>query len=719
MTVSATVPRVQYTITSANVTSLASDSSSVTFPVTFKYLATSEVVATKTSSGTETVLTEITHYTVSAAGASGTFTFTDAGAALFAADDTLTFNRKMQRTSDTFDQLSDYAQNDALDADTLENNFDKAIMIAQQLLDAADRRLHFSDATTFETTAVAAAQITATKTDRASKYLGFDANGDIVTLTSLTGLTFTEAGVAAGHIMRYTGSVWTNSNILALDDTKLYFGTDRDTSIEWDTTDTALQFQANVEGQPLSIGLYADEGDDNIDKWKLNVADGGVITFNNKASGSFVSQLTITPHATVASSSILAPGRLYFSDIGGEYIYGDGTDLYLVSSADINIPTGIGLTFGNDGEKIEGNGTKLDIAASELDFSIEAGGDINIGADIGLTFGNDGEKIEGDGTNLTIASSASLNLNTGSGTGNDLKINTSQLVLEGDNGNLTVDTDTLYVDAANEKVGINKTPATEFHAGGIIQLEDKAFAGGHTRTSSLVNVNIGNDSTYASGAALLQIKNVGNRGAKGDASGSDLLRGDFSDANGFIFDRSGNLDITGSYNSGTIGTGVVFPAGTVLQVKNHFTANGQGSTSNGLINYIQSDGTFATGSTSPWGNLTIKKANSTLVFLVTTSPYFDDGIVSSSIISVVRVGVHYSTNSDLSSSTTTSNIIVCYEDCRSTMNVSGQQQGGAAGSIAVTTSYAKDTVVYYTLKTTLSFGGIYESTCLQVLEVAT
>ena len=234
MTVSATVPRAQYTITSSNVTSLASDPASVTFNVTFKYLATSEVVATKTSSGTDTVLTETTHYTLSAAGASGTFTFTATGAALFAADDLLTFNRKMERTSDTFDQLSDYAQNDALDADTLENNFDKAIMISQQMKEAADRRLHFSATSTFETTGEAAAKIKATKADRASKYLGFDANGDITTLTSITGVTYTETSIAAGHILRYSGSAWVNSNILALDDTKLYFGTDSNISLEYD-----------------------------------------------------------------------------------------------------------------------------------------------------------------------------------------------------------------------------------------------------------------------------------------------------------------------------------------------------------------------------------------------------------------------------------------------------------------------------------------------------
>ena len=89
----------------------------------------------------------------------------------------------------------------------------------------------------------------------------------------------------------------------------------------------------------------------------------------------------------------------------------DGTgDINLTpgTNGDVNIPANKGITFGNDGEKIEGNATKLDIAAAEIDFSIEAGGDINIGTDIGLTFGAAGEKIEGDGTNLTVSSSGNF-----------------------------------------------------------------------------------------------------------------------------------------------------------------------------------------------------------------------------------------------------------------------------------------------------------------------
>ena len=61
--------------------------------------------------------------------------------------------------------------------------------------------------------------------------------------------------------------------------------------------------------------------------------------------------------------------RLYFYDKGGEYIYGDGTDLHITSGADINIPANIGLTFGDDGEKIEGDGTDLTISGNNINLT--------------------------------------------------------------------------------------------------------------------------------------------------------------------------------------------------------------------------------------------------------------------------------------------------------------------------------------------------------------
>ena len=108
--------------------------------------------------------------------------------------------------------------------------------------------------------------------------------------------------------------------------------------------------------------------------------------------------------------------ELYFYDAaGGEHIKSDGTDmtiyagtdLNLTAGTDINIPANIGLTFGNDGEKIEGDGTDLTIAGNNINLTATA--DVVIPADVGITFGS-GEKIEGDSTDLTVTSGAKINL---------------------------------------------------------------------------------------------------------------------------------------------------------------------------------------------------------------------------------------------------------------------------------------------------------------------
>jgi hypothetical protein len=52
----------------------------------------------------------------------------------------------------------------------------------------------------------------------------------------------------------------------------------------------------------------------------------------------------------------------------------------------------------------------LDAAAGDIALTPAAPYDVNIPANIGLTFGDDGEKIEGDGTDLTIASGGAINL---------------------------------------------------------------------------------------------------------------------------------------------------------------------------------------------------------------------------------------------------------------------------------------------------------------------
>jgi len=81
--------------------------------------------------------------------------------------------------------------------------------------------------------------------------------------------------------------------------------------------------------------------------------------------------------------------KLAFSN-ANEYIYSDGTDLFIGvgSGGDINLPADIGLAFGDDGEKIEGNSSGLTITGAAL--TLDSEGDIILDADGGDVFFKDG-----------------------------------------------------------------------------------------------------------------------------------------------------------------------------------------------------------------------------------------------------------------------------------------------------------------------------------------
>jgi len=114
----------------------------------------------------------------------------------------------------------------------------------------------------------------------------------------------------------------------------------------------------------------------------LTIGDGTAgtditLTFDGETSDGVLYWMEDEDHFKFADDVVIdSSKRLYLYDEGGEYIYGDGTDLYLTSGADINIPSSIGLTFGDDGEKIEGDGTDLTITSSGI-LNIAAGGTTN------------------------------------------------------------------------------------------------------------------------------------------------------------------------------------------------------------------------------------------------------------------------------------------------------------------------------------------------------
>ena len=79
------------------------------------------------------------------------------------------------------------------------------------------------------------------------------------------------------------------------------------TSVTYESGEFTVQ---GGEGAAGVLNLYADQGDDNADKWKINIADGGTMTMNSLISGSAVAHMTIAPNATVANSTTTIHGTL-------------------------------------------------------------------------------------------------------------------------------------------------------------------------------------------------------------------------------------------------------------------------------------------------------------------------------------------------------------------------------------------------------------------------
>tara|TARA_X000001382_G_scaffold66293_1_gene46026 strand:+ start:5699 stop:7786 length:2088 start_codon:yes stop_codon:yes gene_type:complete len=100
------------------------------------------------------------------------------------------------------------------------------------------------------------------------------------------------------------------------DNNVINLGNDSDVTIGYDEATTDSLKIAAKDGAGLAITLMADRGDDAGDEWKLNVADGGVVTFGNDiaSAGTYVTHLTLTPDATVAESKLDLAGVLQLSN---------------------------------------------------------------------------------------------------------------------------------------------------------------------------------------------------------------------------------------------------------------------------------------------------------------------------------------------------------------------------------------------------------------------
>ncbi len=183
------------------------------------------------------------------------------------------------------------------------------------------------------------------------------------------------------------------------DNKTIILGTNSDITIQYDeSTNDSLEIAANVEGAALGIVLKADQGDDNADQHKLNIADGGVLTLGSKISGSFVNYLTHTPNSTVASSTTAVAGNL---TVGGDLTLGSGA---VISEAELEVIDGVtaGTVTASKAVIVDSNKDIASFRNVTLTGELDAGSlDISGDADIDGTLEADAMTLNGTAITAT------------------------------------------------------------------------------------------------------------------------------------------------------------------------------------------------------------------------------------------------------------------------------------------------------------------------------
>ena len=184
-----------------------------------------------------------------------------------------------------------------------------------------------------------------------------------------------------------------------IDNQTVLLGTNSDIAIQYDeSTNDSLEIAANVEGAALNVVLKADQGDDNADQHKLSISDGGTLTLGSKISGSFVTYLTHTPNATVASSTLAVAGNL---TVGGNLTLGSGAEL---SEAELEMLDGItaGTVAASKAVVVDSNKDIASFRNITLTGELDAGSlDVSGDADIDGTLEADAMTLNGTAITAT------------------------------------------------------------------------------------------------------------------------------------------------------------------------------------------------------------------------------------------------------------------------------------------------------------------------------
>ena len=291
------------------------------------------------------------------------------------------------------------------------------------------------------------------------------------------------------------------------------------------------------EAAAALVVLSADDGDDNGDDWTFTGNTDNTLTIGNDISGSSVAQITLTPHATVASSTTAIAGAL---TVAGATTFSGAVDMGSQATTNVNIDSGA-----IDAVTIGTNSAVTDLRVDNLKLD---------GNTVSSTDSNGNVILEPNGSGNVVANTDTLSISATEGEASTLLLQTDQGDDNGDDWtivNSTSNTLTFNSDISGSSVAqLTLTPhatvasSTAAFAGHVTIAGDLTITGS-TTTASSTNTTITDK--------LIELANGATGSASGDV-GLVLERG--NDANVFIgWDESIDALVvgTGSFTCATTG----------------------------------------------------------------------------------------------------------------------------------------------------------------------
>ena len=360
MTISSTVVR-QLT---------AGDGSTTNFTYPFKIFADSDLsVIIRSSTGTETTKTITTHYTVAGAGdaSGGSITFTSGNTPT--ATETVVMIREVPQT-----QAIDYIANDPFPAESHEEGLDRATMTIQQMQEELDRSFKVS-----ATNSITTPEFTDDAASRASKALGFDSTGNVLTTVAdflpaggdsamfQYSTTTADADPGAGKF-RLNNATISSATIMYIDD------------LEFNGTDVSAWVQSwdDVTGNDTNRGRIRISKANTLDTWMVFKVTGAITDASGYSkislvyidtAGTFADDDKVFISFVASGEDGAIPGYYYKFDTGtsdadpgaGEIAFNNGTyasaTVIFIDDADSNgvtVSTDI-LTWDDSTSTIRGN----------------------------------------------------------------------------------------------------------------------------------------------------------------------------------------------------------------------------------------------------------------------------------------------------------------------------------------------------------------------------